>query len=308
MLKRTLMIAVSATALLAAGNANAKMMFYDVERIQEQSFAGDGFSQHLAREYKEFATSEAYKMYDWIDAEHFAAKAISANKGEMPMPEEVSSWSLTEEHHQELTRARGRLMEAFAKGGREAAPSNAATAQAKFDCWIEQQEENWQLMDIAACKAAFYAAMSGLEAAMAPKKVAMQQTKTETVEFPVTQLGVVFFGFDRSSLDAAANAKLDAIIGSLKNKDEVELRVVGYTDSAGPADYNQELSRKRAEAVMAGLRARGLNVGELEVLDVNARGESGQAVETADGVRSAANRRVEITARAKQKITVTTTK
>jgi len=60
--------------------------------------------------------------------------------------------------------------------------------------------------------------------------------------------------------------------------------------------------------VMAGLRARGLNVGELEVLDVNARGESGQAVETADGVRSAANRRVEITARAKQKITVTTTK
>lgn len=100
MLKRTLMIAVSATALLAAGNANAKMMFYDVERIQEQSFAGDGFSQHLAREYKEFATGEAYQMYDWIDAEHFAAKAMSANKGEMPLPEEVSKWSLTKEHNE----------------------------------------------------------------------------------------------------------------------------------------------------------------------------------------------------------------
>lgn len=308
MLKRTLMIAVSATALLAAGNANAKMMFYDVERIQVQPFAGDRFSQHLAREYKAFATSEAYQMYDWIDAEHFAAKAISANKGEMPMPEEVSNWSLTKEHNQELTGARSQLMAAFAKGGREAAPANAASAQAKFDCWIEQQEENWQLMDIAACKAAFYAAMNGLDAAMAPKPVAMQKTETQMVEFPVTQLGAVFFQFDKASLDATANTKLDAIIGALENKDEVELRVVGYTDSAGPADYNQELSRKRAEAVMAGLRARGLNVGGLEMLDVNARGENGQAVQTADGVRSAANRRVEITANAKQTIKVTTTK
>ena len=308
MLKRTLMIAVSATALLAAGNANAKMMFYDVERIQEQSFVGDGFSQHLAREYKAFATSEAYKMYDWIDAEHFAAKAISANKGEMPVPEEVSGWNLTKAHAQELTGARSRLMEAFSKGGREAAPSNAASAQAKFDCWIEQQEENWQLMDIAACKAAFYAAMNGLDAAMAPKPVAMQKTETQMVEFPVNQLGAVFFQFDKSSLDATANAKLEEIVGSLKNKDEVELHVVGYTDSSGPASYNQVLSRKRAQAVMAGLRARGLNVGELKLLDVNARGENGQAVQTADGVRSAANRRVEITAKAKQTIKVTTTK
>ena len=309
MLKRTLMIAVSATALLAAGNANAKMMFYDVERIQEQSFAGDGFSQHLAREYKEFATSEAYRMYDWIDAEHFAAKAISANKGQMPLPEEISSWKLTKEHNQELTGARSRLMAAFSKGARETAPANAASAQAKFDCWIEQQEENWQLDDIAACKAGFYAAMNGLDAAMAPKPVAMmKQTDSRKVDLPVTQLGSVFFQFDRSTLNAAANTKLEEIISSLKNKDEIELSVVGYTDSSGSAAYNQVLSRKRAESVMTGLRARGLNVGGLKLLDVNARGEAGQAVSTANGVRSAANRRVEIMLKSKQTIEMNTTK
>lgn len=308
MFKRTLMIAVSGIALLgAASTANARYYVYNVERIQEQQFAGTDFSQNLARDYKEFATYEAYEWYDWDSAEIFAKKAIDAHNGKMPEPEILANWPLKEMYLPEMNGARARLMTAFAKGGREAAPYEAARAQSKFDCWVEQQEENWQVEEIAACKAEFYTAMANLDTAMTPKPVAMKTT-TETVQMPVTQLGAVFFKFDKATLDRAADTKIDAMIASLKNKDQIELHVVGYTDSSGTAAYNQDLSRKRAEAVMAGLRTRGLNVGDLKLLDVEAKGEANQAVQTADGVREAANRRVEIFAYAKQPITVTTTK
>lgn len=307
MLKRTLMIAVSGAALFGATNANA-FVHYDVEAIQNESFSGTSFSQNLAREYKDFATFEAYQMYDWIDAEHFAEKAIVAHNGNAPMPEELANWSIKEKYLPEMREARSNLMAAMSNGARDVAPAEAARAQAKFDCWVEQQEENWQWDDIAACKGAFYAAMTALQGAMAPKPVAKIETKTETVDMPVTQLGAVFFEFDKANLTQDAERKLNTMVNSLDNKDEIELHVVGHTDTSGPSDYNQELSRKRAQAVVDGLRERGMNVAELKQLDVEAKGERDPAVATGDGVRLQANRRVEIYAYAKQPISVTTTK
>lgn len=308
MLKRTLTIAVSAAALLGATSAGA-FIVYDVERIQEQTFAGTNFSQQLAREYKDFATYEAYQMYDWIDAEHFARKAIAANNGEAVMPEDIADWRIRDEYKAEMTQARSNLMTALSRGARDVAPAQAAHAQAKYDCWVEQQEENHQWDHIAACKTGFYTAMANLDTAMAPKPTAMNtETRTETVNMPVTQLGAVFFEFDKATLTNEADRTLREIVASLQNKDEIELHVVGHTDTAGASDYNQNLSRQRAEAVMDRLRQDGLRIGELKRLDVEAKGQTDLAVQTADGVPEQANRRVEIYALARQPISVTTTR
>jgi OmpA-OmpF porin, OOP family len=67
-----------------------------------------------------------------------------------------------------------------------------------------------------------------------------QPVKTETV----------LFGFNRDTLTDDDKAQLDALeqtVGSLKF---YSVEVTGYTDKTGPANYNLELSRRRADAVV----------------------------------------------------------
>src|SRR3546814_14624397 len=59
-------------------------------------------------------------------------------------------------------------MAVLAAGAAQSDPTQAAEAQVAFDCWMQEQEENFQPDDIAACRDRFEAAMAGLERAPAP--------------------------------------------------------------------------------------------------------------------------------------------
>jgi outer membrane protein OmpA-like peptidoglycan-associated protein len=69
------------------------------------------------------------------------------------------------------------------------------------------------------------------------------------------------------------------------------IEVVGYTDSAGPADFNEQLSQRRAEAVADALAAEGL---PRESITVRWHGEEQLSVPTEDEVHEPDNRRVSI--------------
>jgi outer membrane protein OmpA-like peptidoglycan-associated protein len=69
------------------------------------------------------------------------------------------------------------------------------------------------------------------------------------------------------------------------------IEVVGYTDSAGPAAFNEQLSQRRAEAVAAALAAEGL---PREAITVRWHGEEQLPVPTGDDVHEPDNRRVSI--------------
>jgi len=60
----------------------------------------------------------------------------------------------------------------------------------------------------------------------------------------------VEFGFDRADLTVDAKAKLDSFATSLTSQKRFVVEVQGFTDPAGNANYNQELSRRRATAVV----------------------------------------------------------
>ena len=70
-----------------------------------------------------------------------------------------------------------------------------------------------------------------------------------------------------------------------------QVTVTGYTDSSGSADYNQDLSRRREQAVSRALLERGI---ANQALEREARGEYDQAIETPDDTRNQENRRVVI--------------
>jgi OmpA-OmpF porin, OOP family len=60
----------------------------------------------------------------------------------------------------------------------------------------------------------------------------------------------VTFGFDKSVLTADDKQQLDSFAGQLGSAKSYILEVTGGTDSVGPAQYNYDLSQRRADAVV----------------------------------------------------------
>lgn len=294
---RTSLLAGAAALAFAAAPAQATVFDKDMDRARAMAPQGQSFETELAREYRDFFLFEADEMYDWFDADHFAEKALSANAGERVPPEILENWNIEgEEFLRELESARGKLTAALDQGAGEAAPREAAVAQARFDCWVEQQEEGWQWDHIKACKGQFEQAMFELDAALNPPAPAPQAPQTAAVPepdyVPVTEQLQVYFGFDEAVITPEARTEIDRFIASIEDKSKVEIVVTGHTDRAGPSDYNQALSERRAEAVRAALIEEGLRIRSLEDLNLAAKGESEPAVATPDGVAEPANRRV----------------
>ena len=95
------------------------------------------------------------------------------------------------------------------------------------------------------------------------------------------------FGLNKTALDAEELKKLDPIITDLKNDKSRKVLLTGYTDSSGNADYNLQLSKKRAKSVMDYLTSNGVAEDRIEI-----RGSG--VLESADKY-SANARRVDVT-------------
>ena len=246
----------------------------DVELLNNTEAVGSPFTQQLAAEYRDLANFEAFEMEDWTDADFFARKGLAAAAGENVEPSVLADWDLPEEFVPELTDARARLVAALNGGARESFPIEAAIAQAKFDCWVEQQEENHQPDHIAACRDEFYAALA-------------------IIEGPIVSDAIyyVFFDFDRSVITPEAQAVLNEVAADWAAAGNPTVSVIGHTDLSGSPGYNLGLSQRRAAATSSALQALGVPGGAIVT---DARGESEPLVPTPDGVREPSNRRAEI--------------
>ncbi|MGA2903075.1 MAG: OmpA family protein [Candidatus Korobacteraceae bacterium] len=60
----------------------------------------------------------------------------------------------------------------------------------------------------------------------------------------------VLFGFDKAQLTRTDKQTLDDFAAQLENQKHYIIQVEGYTDATGPADYNYQLSQRRADAVI----------------------------------------------------------
>jgi outer membrane protein OmpA-like peptidoglycan-associated protein len=105
---------------------------------------------------------------------------------------------------------------------------------------------------------------------------------------------IVFFDFDKSDLTPAAQDTIAKAAAAYKTKGGAQIKASGHTDRAGTEAYNMALSLRRANAVKDQLVRDGVAASDISVV---ALGEGQPMVPTADGVREAQNRRVEIVIR-----------
>ncbi len=71
--------------------------------------------------------------------------------------------------------------------------------------------------------------------------------------------GGVTFAFNSADINAQFYPVLDKVAATLTEFDKTVIEVAGHTDSVGSADYNQQLSERRANSVAAYLASRGVS-------------------------------------------------
>ncbi len=161
---RVFLIAASVLAI-------ASCVGTQLEKAQRVEPKGSTFNVNLYQGYIDLASSE-YNEGDYTDYDYFAVRAMQSGTGGTVAPEEISARRLPEDKVGELTSARQRLVGTLSKGAAEKVPAETARAQTGFDCWMQEQEENFQPDDIEACRSQFFAALEYIEDALKPKPVA----------------------------------------------------------------------------------------------------------------------------------------
>ena len=107
----------------------------------------------------------------------------------------------------------------------------------------------------------------------------------------VTFAADAFFDFDKSVLKPEGKAKLDDLIGKIKDINLEVIIAVGHTDSVGSDSYNQKLSVARSESVKAYLVSKGI---EKNRVYTEGKGEKQPVADNKTSEGRAKNRRVEI--------------
>lgn len=259
---------------LGASLALAGCAGFDVAKAKGMTPKDEAFAKALHAGYVQFGQHE-YDERDMGDADRFARRAITAASGQHVDPENLSERNLPPEMVGPLGEARDRLMAALDDGGRTLVPELAAQAQTQFDCWMEEQEENFQVDDIARCRNGFEAAMAEIAKRVKPLPV------------PPT----VLFELGSDKLTSEGRKAIEAIATAYREHQPGSVLVDGHTDRAGTNDRNAALSMRRADAVAKGLKAAGVPD---KAVAIEFFGEERPKVQTADNIPEQRNRRVEV--------------
>lgn len=277
-------LAIALLPLLAACAAGP-----DLAKTAGMANKGSAFNKALQTEYIALAQAEADE-WDMEDAMFFNNKAIAAANGEDVGPQEMKERKISGAAADEITAASYPLTILLGSGGKDFAPAETARAQAMYDCWLQEREENNQQEHIDACINGFNAAIDAAEA----KRPSPMAAKPAAPAAPAALPGpyIVYFDFDSFELGASAAAVVKKAAAEGQAAGFELVTVTGHTDKAGSSDYNNGLSRARATSVANALMVEGIARNKVRR---SFAGEALPEVNTEDGARKAENRRVVIT-------------
>lgn len=109
---------------------------------------------------------------------------------------------------------------------------------------------------------------------------------------PVGDPTTILFGFDKADLTRKDKQTLDEFGEQLQAQRHFLVEVHGYTDSTGPADYNYQLSQRRADAVIQYL-AQKYSVPAFKIYVIGL-GKDNPVASNANAKGRAENRRVDV--------------
>ncbi len=263
--KNTALIAVFGLGLSACAST-----MYDSAKMAAPE--GDAYNKALYKELIALADIERYEE-DWTDANGYGAKALAAANGgpvEMTAPgaRELDRYGTSGYTQGDFEAAHAEVNGILADGGASKDPTAMAKAVAGYECLYEQASEGHQTADIKHCADMYNNAIAILTAQpMAP--------------------GVCYYPTDGDAVDFECQKQISFIADAAADGGQVVIQ--GHADSVGDADYNLDLSKRRAQGVVEVLNQ--LNI-PTDRMTIGAVGETQQRVATEDGVPEQENRAV----------------
>jgi outer membrane protein OmpA-like peptidoglycan-associated protein len=271
------LVTVMAGAALAAGCASTPKTIpqleqarADVQQLAQSPLAQQAASRELAsaRTSLDQAESALTNGKDQSDVVHYAYLASrAAETGEARIAEAEAKQKVAQA---QADRNRV-LLEARTREARQAT-QEARVAQASAEAQAEQTRAAREQVDD------LHQQLQDLQA-------------KQTNRGMVLTLSDVLFDTGKATLKPGASLALNRIARFMKDNDGTRVIVEGYTDSRGPAEYNQELSQQRAQAVAVALESRGVDPSRVEPIG---RGESFPVASNDTAAGQQQNRRVEI--------------
>ncbi len=183
-----------------------------------------------------------------------------------------------------LAEVRARQQIASGEADRNAVLLEAREGQAQR----AQKNANNSARDAEAAQQSALAARAALEESQ--RKLAELQA-TQTERGMVLTLGDVLFDTAQADLKPGAALTLDRLAQFLRENEQTRVLIEGYTDSRGSTEYNQDLSRRRAQAVSNALESRGTIQNRVNIAG---KGESLPVASNDTPEGRQRNRRVEI--------------
>ena len=169
----------------------------------------------------------------------------------------------------------------LAARNREVQNAKAATSEARMatNAALDQRDQAAQERDRAAQEAArLQAEVDQLKATPTPRGLVMT-------------LGDVLFDTGKAELNPGAGRKLDQLSQFLSEHKDRRVQIDGFTDSIGSDTYNEELSRRRADAVKSALVTRGIDASRI---GTQGYGKAFPVANNSDSGGRQLNRRVEV--------------
>jgi outer membrane protein OmpA-like peptidoglycan-associated protein len=131
-------------------------------------------------------------------------------------------------------------------------------------------------------------------AASTPEQIEQRYGRLLLAQAKTPKVFTVLFVLATDEFTPASKTAFEEARKEIASWSGPEVVVIGHTDRMGSDEFNDALSRKRAEMVAARLVASGVPAARISVV---ARGEREPLVSTADEVPEPRNRRVEIKVR-----------
>jgi OOP family OmpA-OmpF porin len=262
-IKNTALVAVVGLGLGACAN------MYDTAK--NTAPAGDAYNKALFSELMALADFER-KEEDWTDANYFGGMAVAAASGETvaltdPNARRLNRYKNSGYTREDVVAAHNAVSGVMADGGASRDPAAMAKAVAGYECMYEQIEEGHQAADIKRCKEMLDGALASLAVR------------------PVMEPGVCYYPIGGYAVDFDCQKAISAIADAAANGGQVVIQ--GHADTLGPADFNLELSKRRAQGVVEVLTQLGIPE---DRMTVGAVGQTNLRVETPDETAEQQNR------------------
>jgi len=282
-MKNAILISVVAGAALLVACASApkrveslEQARTDVQTLSQEPLAAEAASRELAAARSSLHAAEAaLEKGDRDDVEHFSYVASrQAQTGQARVSEAEARKQVTQA---EADRNRV-LLEARTRDA-EQATAQARSAQAEA-----------QSAQAAAQSAQADAIAARAQAADMQKSLEELQAK-QTERGMVLTLSDVLFDTGAATLKPGADLALGRVAQFMAQNTDTKVIIEGHADSRGSDSYNEDLSRRRAQAVRDTLASRGITGDRVEAIG---RGEGFPVASNETRAGQQQNRRVEI--------------